>query len=472
MMKIFRIITLLAAVLVFPMQSKADNHPRVIVTTDGEIDDQASMVRFLLSCNEFDVEGIINSTSQFHWVGGEGFNAFHPVEWVKEFIGYYSYVYDNLKLHDPHYPTPEYLESKWKVGNIGGVGEYKERSEGARLIADVLLDESDDRPVWIQAWGGCNTIASALKIIEEDYPERMESVAKKMRLYLIWEQDGSYQEYIRPHWEELGAMTIIADQFDCMAYIWNKVLPENVKTVFNKEWTTANILQQHGTLCDHYPNRKGAFNAEGDSPAFLHCIDNGLRNMESPAYGGWGGRYVPIRNNVWMDPLPDSTYVRPEGQWGFSESWSKQMEHYKDSTQVAVRTKYFRPMWRWLVDIQNDFAARADWCVKDYASANHHPIVNLTTTNLDIKAKPGEKLFFDASGSSDPDGNKLNFRWWQYPEAGTYPKDLQIEGLESSFTFQIPSDARPSETIHIICEVSDDGSPTLKSYRRLIITTL
>ncbi len=35
--------------------------PRVIVTTDGEEDDMASMVRFLLTCNDFDVEAIINS---------------------------------------------------------------------------------------------------------------------------------------------------------------------------------------------------------------------------------------------------------------------------------------------------------------------------------------------------------------------------------------------------------------------------
>ena len=53
--------------------------PRVIVTTDGEEDDMASMVRFLLTCNDFDVEAIINSSSQFHWEGGKGWNALKPV---------------------------------------------------------------------------------------------------------------------------------------------------------------------------------------------------------------------------------------------------------------------------------------------------------------------------------------------------------------------------------------------------------
>jgi hypothetical protein len=40
--------------------------PRIIVTSDGEIDDECSMVRFLLYANEFDVEGIVTSSSQYH----------------------------------------------------------------------------------------------------------------------------------------------------------------------------------------------------------------------------------------------------------------------------------------------------------------------------------------------------------------------------------------------------------------------
>ncbi|MEZ4686769.1 MAG: DUF1593 domain-containing protein [Bacteroidia bacterium] len=85
--------------------------PRVIVTTDGEADDRASMVRFLLMANEFEVEGIINSSSQFHWLGGQGWNAFHSPGWVQEYIGHYAQVYQQLKKHDPGYPSPEHLLS-------------------------------------------------------------------------------------------------------------------------------------------------------------------------------------------------------------------------------------------------------------------------------------------------------------------------------------------------------------------------
>ena len=45
---------------------KVADKPRVIVTSDGEIDDECSMVRFLLYTNEWDVEGIITSSSQYH----------------------------------------------------------------------------------------------------------------------------------------------------------------------------------------------------------------------------------------------------------------------------------------------------------------------------------------------------------------------------------------------------------------------
>lgn len=451
---------------------KISDRPRIIVTTDGEIDDCASMVRFLLFSNEFDIEGIVNSSSEFHWVGGTGWNAFHPVSWIKEYIEKYAEVYPNLIQHDTRYPSPEFLLSKWKVGNISAAGEYKEKTEGARLIADVLQDTTDSRPVWIQAWGGCNTIAAALKMIQEEHPEKMQEVADKLRLFLIWEQDDSYQEYIRPHWESLNPQVIISDQFDCMAYIWYKVLPADVRTYFNKEWISTYITQGHGPLCEAYPTNEGAFNAEGDTPAYLHNISTGLRNMELPSNGGWGGRYVLIRNNVWMDPRPTTQDSYPTGKRGIQNSWSKAMEYYTDSAQVAIRNRYFKPLWRWMKDIQNDFAARADWCVKDYAAANHHPQVILKNTPLDQTVKAGEEVKLDASKSKDPDGDKLQFHWWMYQEAGTYTGTWGLDEYKARIRFRVPSDAREGDKIHLICEVTDNGTPSLTRYQRVILTVI
>jgi hypothetical protein len=46
--------------------------PRVVVTTDGEIDDRCSMVRFLMYANDFQVERLVHSSSRFQCLGRPG----------------------------------------------------------------------------------------------------------------------------------------------------------------------------------------------------------------------------------------------------------------------------------------------------------------------------------------------------------------------------------------------------------------
>lgn len=53
-----------------PVSSSADHSkqkPRVLVTSDGEIDDQYSLVRFLLYANEWKIEGFVTSSSHYPW---------------------------------------------------------------------------------------------------------------------------------------------------------------------------------------------------------------------------------------------------------------------------------------------------------------------------------------------------------------------------------------------------------------------
>ncbi len=463
---IFRLFAFLA-ILFFPSFGTARS--RVIVTTDGEADDRCSMVRFLLNSNEFEVEGIVNSSSQFHWVGGEGWHAFHPVEWVRDAIGRYARVYPNLKKHDAGYPSPEELLAVWKVGNIGPAGEDRKRSEGAEWIAKVLLDQSDPRPIWVQAWGGCSTIARALQIVQEEHPGRLEEVAGKLRLFLIWEQDETYQSSIRPTWERFKVPTIISDQFDCMAYIWPKVLPAGTKRYFEADWMKKNILEGHGALCSFYEHLNGAFHAEGDTPAFLHAIPNGLRSLESPGWGGWGGRYVNVRGNVWMDPPPAPGWKHPNGRWTIDWSWAKKFENVTRPEEVALRNRYFRPITRWLEAVQNDFAARADWCVQDFASANHPPLVRLRGEDPDREVSAGDEVIVDASASHDPDGDALSFRWWHYEEAGRFSGAAFKEVTAARAGYRIPAGAKSGDEIHLVCEVKDSGEPSLTRYARVVL---
>ncbi|SHI58829.1 Protein of unknown function [Pseudozobellia thermophila] len=455
--------------------------PRVIVTSDGEIDDECSMVRFLLYSNEWDVEGIITSSSQYHWQG----HRWAGDNWVDPYLDAYGEVYPSLLGHDKGYPSPEYLKSVKFLGNVAAEGEMDSVSPGSRHIVKVLLDESDNRPVWLQAWGGTNTIARALKTIEEEYPSKMGQVAKKIRFFFIWEQDPTYQTYIRPVWGKYNILTIICDQFWAMAYQWDKIMPESKIGYFKNEWMKSNILEDHGALCSLYkaykgdddnegwsagsPKQKGSFRSEGDSPAFIHAIPTGLRSLESPSYGGWGGRYTKVRENTWLDPVPEADYVYPEGRWYTKTAWGRNYMRKTYPENQDLMHEYFKPITRWADALQNDFAARADWCVKAFQDANHPPVVKLDTP-LDITAKPGVEIKLNASGSFDPDGDELFFKWWQYKEADTYKGSIEMtrdSGKETAFV--VPVDVRQGETIHVVCEVTDSGAPALTRYQRVIV---
>ncbi|QDU89259.1 hypothetical protein Pla175_26460 [Pirellulimonas nuda] len=423
------------------------------------------MVRFLLYANEWDIEGIITSSSQYHWRG----HKWAGDDWVQPYLRAYAEVYPNLLTHDSRYPTPEHLQAVTFLGNVEAEGEMEAITPGSQQIVKVLLDESDNRPVWVQAWGGTNTIARALKTIEESHPEKMAYVANKLRLFLIWEQDATYQDYIRPHWGKYEIPTIISDQFLALAYYWDTIIPPEQRAFFVGKWMNQHVLKDHGPLCSLYKAKvNGDFRSEGDSPAFMHTIPNGLRSLESPGWGGWGGRYTRVRDNTWLDPVADRAYQYPEGRWYTGSAWGRRRikDERPDDRELAA---YLKPIWRWSDAFQNDFASRADWCVKRYGESNHPPVAALAHAN-NLKARPKATVNLSAQGTSDPDGDKLDYRWWHYQEPSSYGGTIEIEDFkmqEASLT--APSDAAAGETIHIVCEVTDHGSPPLTRYQRVVV---
>ena len=454
------------ALLANPEPGPTDGRPRVIVTSDGEIDDECSMVRFLLYANEWDVEAIITSSSQYHWRG----HRWAGDDWAQPYLDAYAKVYPNLVKHDPRYPTPDYLRVRTLLGNVKAEGEMDEVTVGSQYIVTVLLDKSDDQPVWLQAWGGPNTIARALKTIEEEHPDQMAYVANKTRFFFIWEQDSTYQEYIRPHWGKYNIPTIISDQFIAIAYEnQRRAVPQEMKRYYSAEWMNQNLLQNHGPLLALYKaHDDGRFRSEGDSPSFLHLIPNGLRSSESPDWGGWGGRFVRVRDNTWLDPVLEPGYKYPEGRWYTGSAWGR-TRLKKDIPDDAELTAYLKPQWRWIDAFQNDFAARADWCVKSYAQANHPPIVKLAHA-LDLKVRPGQKVSLSAKGTIDPDGDTLTYRWWQYREADSCEGAVDIANAgKQDASFTVPTNGGKGRTIHIICEVTDEDTPPLTRYRRVVV---
>lgn len=169
---------------------------------------------------------------------------------------------------------------------------------------------------------------------------------------------------------------------------------------------------------------------------------NGLCAPMHPDWGGWGGRYRKV--NTWW-------YDTEKGDAGLGE------EHPRNT------------VWRWRPAFQNDFAARMDWCVKPYGEANHPPQVILAH-EAKFKAKKGQTVRLSAKGTKDPDGDKLIYKWWQYREPGTYKGKVNLQNANTQqASFSVPGDAKKGQTIHIICEVVDNGTPPLTRYCRVIV---
>jgi hypothetical protein len=206
---------------------------------------------------------------------------------------------------------------------------------------------------------------------------------------------------------------------------------------------------------------------EGDTPSFLGLVNNGLGWAVSPAYGGWGGRYALYQ-----------AYGETRPIWTNNQDSRDTVTADNGQTQCTDMAT----IWRWREHFQHDFAARMDWCVAgDFKQANHNPVAVLngdrTKRVIHLAAKPGEPVTLSAEGTSDPDGDTLEVRWWIYPEAGSlrdakgwgFPENVILSAARGPQTSLTAPQVQKPATIHVILEVQDRGSPRLIAYGRAIV---
>ena len=436
---------------------------RILILTDieNEPDDAQSLVRFLLYANQFDVEGIVATTSC--WQRNQ------TAEWrIHEIVDAYGKVRDNLEKHEKGYPTRSYLKEKIKKGypdfGMAAVGEGKD-SEGSDWIIKVV-DKDDPRPVWIPVWGGANCLAQALwKVQQTRSEEEVKKFVEKIRVYTISDQDNSgpwirntFQNLfyiVSPGFHENNGGSYYYSTWIGISGERHYYFPSGANTyIIDNDWVDNNI-QNHGPLGAQYPDV--AYIMEGDSPSFMYLIQNGLGSSEHPNWGSWGGRYE------FYKPPTRVFFHEPEEReiWTDTDDWVEM-----DGTVYIDNTA---TIWRWRNHFQNDFAARMDWTINNYENANHAPVAKLNHAN-EIEINIGEEIQLDASVSEDPDGDKLSYEWIFYREAGTYPAILKIENNnEAELKLTAPNVDSP-EQLHFVVAVTDDGEPKLTRYQRVIIT--
>jgi len=427
----------------------ADPRPRIIIETDagGDPDDEQSLVRFLLYTNDLDVVGIIPDRPRAR--PGENRNSVRDgLGIVRRMIDAYGECHSHLVKHDSRYPTAAELRRRTVAG-------YDQVDEGVQLVLREV-DADDPRPLWFCNWGtddesGVSCLKRALdRVLKERGPEGYAKFKRKIHLasddkfgehttsieppFPLW-VDTFRPELDRKRWyHRFSALTAKAGGFDIRR----------------------DVLENHGPLGPLYPLNTTHPQKEGDTMTFLYLLPAGLSDPLQPTWGSWGGRHALNEN------FPGKPYY-----------WASPTDTWNGKTSRD------NVLLRWAADLQNDFRARMDWSNRDFHEANHQPKIALdisetsTSTGSGIvrmTAKPGATLDFDASQSTDPDGNRLIYEWFPYPEAGTCRESIQIFAPDAPRTQVLLPDPDDSATAHLILRIRDDGDPPLCSYRRIVVT--
>jgi hypothetical protein len=436
--------------------SNSELKPRLVVLTDvstWETDDSESLVRLLVHADLFEIEGLVFTTGwSLDKTRDDFFGLIHDavIAYEKDLpnlmkrSNQQEFARDENRQEIGYWPSSDYLRELTVFGSKNRgfkfIGEEND-SPGSELIIE-LADEDDDRPLWVAIWGGGNTLAQAIWRVQQDRsPEQLKTFLQKLRVYTITDQDRdqrtdfaiSSHQWMRREFEK--------DLF----FIWDECAWKFQNGTGRKNWEEyATHIQDHGNLGKVYPKYK--YGVEGDTPSFLHVLPNGLNDPEFPNQVSWGGYFE------WGKCEDDSTYAYTN----FEGSANEICNYYET---------YFYPA------TFNNFAARMDWAKE--GKGNRNPVLELNGDKgylpIHIEKKEGKYLTLDASGSSDPENDALQYTWWILPEAGSYLKEITIpDNTSDKIRVKLPSGSA-GKNFHVICEVTDDGDPALTSYRRIII---
>jgi len=449
----------------------------------------------IMCSNEFELEGLVAVTGKY--LRPESRNPYKQVTHPELFVNIidaYAKVLDNLKKHASGWHDPAYLKGIVVAGQkgygIAGVGDGK-TSPGSELIIKAVTKE-DPRPIWLVVNAGSNTLAQAIWDYRKNHSQAaVDRFISKLRVFENGAQDNAgawiCAHFPKIHWIRSNYQTYCyggpsvdggADnrggRNNLGPYTWE---PYAYSGIGQHQWALEHIKGGHGPLGALWPIRQFgdggiSFLEGGGTIPWLGLVNKGLFDIEHPHWGGWSGRFSREKaENYWSK---HSEIKEDEKKVAPFAVYKEEADKWTDPDTGDTYNDIFTPVWRWRRAFYNDFVCRMDWCTKPYDQANHNPVAafgrNSAASIIRLKARPGDVISLDASASTDPDGDSLNFKWFVYPEAGTYAGTVNIATSSSTkASMTAPQDAQ-GQQIHVILQVWDNSKiVSMYDYRRVVI---
>ncbi|MFY0653110.1 MAG: DUF1593 domain-containing protein [Cyclobacteriaceae bacterium] len=465
---------------------------RLLILADmgNEPDEVQQMVHMVMYSNEFDVEGLIAVSGKY----------LHSAHRLKERTRLYPDLFEmiidayqkdlkNLKKHATGWPEPDYLRSIVKSGQpdygVDGMGAGKS-TEGSELIIRCV-EKDDPRPLYVVVNAGSNTLAQAIIDYQANHTKKeLDTFLAKLRVFENGAQDNAgawiCANYPEIHWVRSNFQTYCyggpnsaknVEKNKIGPYTWE---PYEYSFMGQHHWALDHIKGNHGWLGAAWPLRQmhnGSvhFLEGGGTIPWMGLIHNGLTDINQPHWGGWSGRFTRQKvKNVWSRHKDIQV---DEEKYGDYYLYTEDTDKWEDTEAQIIYDNEYTPIWRWRRAMYNDFICRMDWCKEEFEDANHSPKAAVNGDKEEKihtqEVKSGKTIELDASASSDPDGDNIQYSWWVYNEAGSYDKTVSLSNADSQkVSVQIPKDAYGKE-IHVILEIKDDNKiASLYDYRRVV----
>lgn len=498
--------------------------PRVIVTTDMEVDDMNSTIHLALYLNHIDLEAIVYTASQYHFQGDgihtlgdvnphwrtKGVRSYEcqvvppepdpdagrlsqyrpfPTGWIEQlWTNEYAQAFPTLQANalaagEPPFPTPEDLAARTFVGNVAFEGDVREDTPGSDVIKRAILDD-DPRPLWLLSWGGMNTIVRALMSIAEDnmgtvaWEDVREHVYSKVRVMGVTDdvgQDNSWLDHGSKLFPELVFWRV---PFAYGGYVDTKCAQPDSIALFQAPWPEQQLIKDNGPLMERYMLYGDGKVYENEPERFQFgkhaTLDWGWPGMEPLRFEhgdfmaeGDSMTYIPLLDFGLRgadDPSFD-TVLGPMFRDGEAPSVKGQSTSLGSLGEPAKRN--VNPFLR---AYQEDFAARAQWCAHKPEECSHPARIENATA--DCEASAGERIELKAQ-VIDPDGAGFDATWTVSPHSSSY---RGIEDLASwcartvQGTFTVPANAQTGDRFVLTLSVKTCEKRPCTRYAQVAVT--